>query len=818
MASFLESNKDFVIKLTIQTADHTQIRRLSLPRIADASGNISYEELAGLVLVFSLPEETDSSRINNYTASLTYYDDEKDLITLASTEELKDAIDLFAEQKCIRITTSVKTKTTYSAPPPFAATKIQDTDRGTPPKDDKYHHHTRGPPIHAVLESFAGILATAVNNLQEGFAKQSSTSPSEENSQWKPPPVAPTHKPKDRFPKANGKIKKGTRAGNKVDKISDHPLPKKVSASCTTKSSSTGPTLKTSPTNNDKKISFGSSVNKKKAGRKFTPGSPDKGKYTVGNAEKAKDPDDPKPFIHGRHTCDGCLTTPIIGKRYHATNLPDYDVCSKCFGNVKGSEIKFEPVELRRDIAFQSRWRLRQETNEKLMRMCRRPARSSCYSSRVSPSSDPTANCQNQSQLDDKKQSCINPSSFSNHSTRGQKNQNKTDTDPVRQDNAFNSNDFDSLKEAIRRSLDDAKSNSNEDTGSDHAKIESLKKTDEELRRNLERMTKSVPNEESVTSKKEVPDEDKVPEKEKSDEKGGIPRSVDIIETNTADVERLGNSDTDSDKISFSLKFEDEEAMQNSMDTDSVDSEKLVSDSSEGEVLPTSTGTVSKSPGSKQNDFDTSKNESFASDAVGIGSDVAEIMGKTLDMVAGVISEMLEESGEIVEGSLGIDDTIDDKGILESESNEGNLMVNPDNDVATADEEEDDTDWSVVKSIGSHGTTESKKIGRAAEMLGSALFSSDMKSSAEGLASNSMSSDSSFSVPSSTPTDLGTVSSRIVAPSQATKWADELKKLKELGFDNEECCIGALERIRSDSKTNGINMDLVVNELLFLNS
>ena len=54
----------------------------------------------------------------------------------------------------------------------------------------------------------------------------------------------------------------------------------------------------------------------------------------------------PKLFIHGRHTCDGCLTTPIVGKRFHAVNLPDYDLCETCNTNYKGSEIKFEEVEL----------------------------------------------------------------------------------------------------------------------------------------------------------------------------------------------------------------------------------------------------------------------------------------------------------------------------------------------------------------------------------------------------------------------------------------------------------------------------------------
>lgn len=63
-----------------------------------------------------------------------------------------------------------------------------------------------------------------------------------------------------------------------------------------------------------------------------------------------------KDFIHGRHTCDGCFTTPIIGYRFHATNLPDYDLCSKCVKNYKGTDVHFQPEELDRDQYLQKRW------------------------------------------------------------------------------------------------------------------------------------------------------------------------------------------------------------------------------------------------------------------------------------------------------------------------------------------------------------------------------------------------------------------------------------------------------------------------------
>ncbi len=73
-------------------------------------------------------------------------------------------------------------------------------------------------------------------------------------------------------------------------------------------------------------------------------------------------------FIHGRHTCDGCLSTPIFGIRYHAINLPDYDLCSGCYANYKGTGAVFKPVQLDRDRHLQSRWQRR------FMRHCHRRA------------------------------------------------------------------------------------------------------------------------------------------------------------------------------------------------------------------------------------------------------------------------------------------------------------------------------------------------------------------------------------------------------------------------------------------------------------
>lgn len=60
------------------------------------------------------------------------------------------------------------------------------------------------------------------------------------------------------------------------------------------------------------------------------------------NAEKF----DSSFFIHARHTCDGCSKTPIIGTRYRAANIPDFDLCSNCYEKYEGEKTDFKPEAL----------------------------------------------------------------------------------------------------------------------------------------------------------------------------------------------------------------------------------------------------------------------------------------------------------------------------------------------------------------------------------------------------------------------------------------------------------------------------------------
>ena len=56
-----------------------------------------------------------------------------------------------------------------------------------------------------------------------------------------------------------------------------------------------------------------------------------------------KPPNGGELFIHARHTCDGCQKSPIVGTRYHATKIPDFDLCNSCYEKYEGDDLDFKP-------------------------------------------------------------------------------------------------------------------------------------------------------------------------------------------------------------------------------------------------------------------------------------------------------------------------------------------------------------------------------------------------------------------------------------------------------------------------------------------
>jgi len=254
----IDAYKDFVLKLKIKKADGSpqEIRRVCLPRIVDRNGLVSFQQLVDLVITFHFPSCGGSSP-EDFVYSLTYFDVDEDVITIASNDELADAMEQFVDKKVLRITTEVKRKASSSS-----SLKPSPNDTKEAPSQ---------PQIQNVLDSFVGVLASTVNSIENGLVAPSSSSKGVEASFTQPTTVQPCK------PAAAGSLK--------------------------------SPTTTTEPL----------SLRPHKEAQKET-------------TEEAC------PFIHGRHTCDSCLKTPIIGKRFHATNIKDYDLCQGCYENYKGTE------------------------------------------------------------------------------------------------------------------------------------------------------------------------------------------------------------------------------------------------------------------------------------------------------------------------------------------------------------------------------------------------------------------------------------------------------------------------------------------------
>jgi hypothetical protein len=185
-----------------------------------------------------------------------------DSITIASSEELVDACEQYVGQKVLRITTYVKPKTTAPHTVGGAPEK-----KCPPPSVDRGTSTSHSPPIQIqdVLESFVGVLSTAVHHLQEGLVAKSARNPTPSAD-----PAAIQMKSSDDKALA--------------EETSDKKLEESVSEN------------QEEVLADDQKPATDLTTDEEIEGTSHT-------------------------FIHGRHTCDSCLSTPIIGTRYHSTNV-----------------------------------------------------------------------------------------------------------------------------------------------------------------------------------------------------------------------------------------------------------------------------------------------------------------------------------------------------------------------------------------------------------------------------------------------------------------------------------------------------------------
>lgn len=443
------------------------------------------------------------------------------------------------------------------------------------------------------------------------------------------------------------------------------------------------------------------------AGKKKTAQPLRKSRAPMADKEKSSSEQTKKdvPFIHGRHTCDGCLVTPIIGIRYHATNIPDYDLCSKCLPQYKGKDIDFAPVELDRDRHLQQRWKRRKECRERSQRLA----------------------TSRQERIARHRQSRMCGMAAPNMCAVERKDA--------------------ELKEAIRRSLEES---TPKEAAGKEVEITSKDAPEEKDEANQAEVT-VPPSSESVEVIAPSVDEEEVVSK--------TPGNIEELEENKSEEANQELEEESTSKIT------------------GVDNIKLdaASDTKEEEI---------------KSECETSNSRDF-SFMDGAEDEVALALGAALDKCADAIDDLTDVSGN----SLS----------KQSENAGDQILPGTEDDTASGSSDaasvKSEDDWQCVES----GTD--SDIAKAAYLLGSALFQSDIASPSGELE------DSTISGISSVPTLSSEISSVLL-----TRWENELRQLHELGFLDDHVNVNALEHLEAAnigcSSTDDITVNAAVEHIL----
>lgn len=439
-------------------------------------------------------------------------------------------------------------------------------------------------------------------------------------------------------------------------------------------------------------------------------------------------------FIHGRHTCDGCLVTPIIGIRYHALNLPDHDLCEKCALSHSNKNILFEPTELERDRYLQNKWKRRQWRQNRGAEG--RPGR----------------------------QRRTNPGNLAGCTV----------------DKA--------LKEAIRRSLQDVKTKTEEkDELTEENAVVNESKTS-----TVETQTVEQNNEETLLEKNDEGDE--VGNITEQNEEA---KSIVEKEDDDEDVLPVVGNETDScidDLKLFNTEDENDEASftEEASETTEPDIVEEINEPDsyaqfEAELAVDVTPIV---PEAKKE-----LSTSFAEDAEGQG-DVAIAIGRALDVTADAIDAVVSEvESDTTFGSQTKTGCTIVESVQSSNSNdEYDVSINAESSV------DSDSEWQLLNEDGQ--PTSDEMIAQAAQLLGSALFQSDIISDVTDMKDEftTVTGESSISTPSyadSVPTEVRSVMSGGISSVVLSRWDTELKQMHELGFLDDKKNVNSLEHLEA---------------------
>jgi len=717
-------SNNFVLKLRIEGTEEAtkQIHRVRLSRIT-VNGEISYPDLVDIAIQCTFPDAAPLVS-ENYTVLLTYYDVDNDCVTIASTEELIDAIEQFtrpgSDALCLRIKTDVKLKSKSSFSTPFSPRRGFKTNNST----------KEGLPAGHIVESFVSILTDAVDTLQSRVAESYSK---------KEPGTS-----KERTP---SKAQSCQRA---CDKSKSDELNQKHEIESNQESKCENLAKETKQSENEERL-----------------------------------------FIHNRHTCDSCLCTPIIGPRYHSTNMPDYDLCAKCRNNYKGDQIQFETVELERDCPFQKRW------NRKLLRRSGRGG------------------------------------SWRHNNCRGRQNSLK---------HRMESNDPD-IKEAIRRSLRDISPKrdssipttppKNEVERSNSRNIDSAEETAQVLNKTKEKVEKELikdlfcgkdnkdygvsnpptpaVKEEEIIVSEQIRDKDMPLDSCKESLRQSLLPEALIAEnlSHNEDNKDYENSDPTTPTL------KEEEIILSEQLRDEYMLSSFCKESSGQSLLPEARAAEKMETITNDENLDNEDSE-FNNDMASSSHNTNS--GQT------ILSEVADSTKEKDNGH--VEDVTDLNETVVS-TNKNDNMSKMDEAVNAEDKEKVGSDcasntsedeWQVVtdskKSGNDEHTSNDAMIAQAAQMLGSALFESDLLHSENF---SSMTNSDSLSIPSSVPTVSLLVESEL--PSNVLdQWGNHLFQLHELGFHDDKKSIEILDRLTAANigvdSDDEVSVEQVINELL----
>ena len=211
---------------------------------------------------------------------------------------------------------------------------------------------------------------------------------------------------------------------------------------------------------------------------------------------------------------------------------------------------------------------------------------------------------------------------------------------------------------------------------------------------------------------------------------------------------------------------------------------------------------------------DRAREESFSEDAKGSGP-VAEELGATLDLLANAINDVRDESVRDTLTKTINEEVHSDKVATEVTAVEGGATIVQGEEDKSEDDADSQTSWDVVSS---EQMTSDEALARAAQVVGSALFESDLSKGE---------SQQSVPVPNlvigddhSIPTTLPSVASESgsIQPVQAERWSLQLKQLHEMGFLDDARSVEILERFHAANLGSGemeeVSVHRVVNEIV----